>query len=154
MKISQQYREVESKLKQRARYYGYTWRIDPSDLESVAREAFMRAVETYSPEFGTSRSTWQLRVINQMILDECKRLSRNRKREIVGEDYEDFGNEFCVTEIELDNDIANHLSDDSKMLLNHRMSGYPDYKLRALNWRGLAKAQIELTTFAQKLELV
>jgi len=148
------YRKIEKSLQRRARYYGFAWKIDPSDLEGVAREAFLRAVETYEPNFGASRETWQLNCINQAVLDECKRIARNRKREIVGGDViEKPTQDFCIVEMELANEMEKTLSRESRILLNGRLQGYPDYKIRYLNWRSRAKAQEELENFARNAVL-
>jgi DNA-directed RNA polymerase specialized sigma24 family protein len=166
MSIAAKYRTIEKPMKMRVQKFSRQFRIDKDDLEGVAREAFLRSLDSYNPQFGAQEYTWQMNVINQAIYDECKRIARARSRlepidtfavgvESHGRDRWDMftAPDFCIAEIELENSLK-ELSKSAQTFARERMAGYNRHEILKFGKMGrkkIDKAQAELVKFASEV---
>lgn len=170
--ITRIYRQVEPTLKKRAKSYARRWTgACADDLGGAGREAFVKALQTYDPQYGASLDTWIINCANQKMLDECAKVALSRKRfdQIPTQRTKDFGgsnvvdrfdsdsnldfshgtidNAFAQVEIEID---SKELSFDARSLLKARMCGYNNFELTRRKfisrWK-LEKAQKELEAY-------
>jgi DNA-directed RNA polymerase specialized sigma subunit len=63
---------MEPRIKKTVRWFGGRYRLSPEELEGAAREAFVKAVLDYQPEFGTKPETLINAYVNSGIREEAK----------------------------------------------------------------------------------
>ena len=154
--ITQIYRQVEPTLKKRARSFARKWTgADSEDLGGAGREAFVKALRTYNPEYGTSMSTWIVNCANQQMKDECTKIALSRKRFDQLPELENMERgqlDYGIVQMEIESD-AGVLSFDAKSLLKARLCGYNNYDLTRRKfisrWK-LEKAEKELVAFGEQ----
>lgn len=154
--ITRIYRQMEPTLKKRARSYARRWTgANADDLAGAGREAFVKALQTYDPQYGASLDTWIINCANQKMLDECAKVALSRKRfdqfpEIEHFEVDTGVIDYGMAQVEIEID-SKELSFDARSLLKARMCGYNNFELTRRKfisrWK-LEKAQKELEAYA------
>lgn len=114
------YREMEPRIIKTVRYLGGRYRLSPEELEGAAREAFVKAVLDYQPEFGTKPETLINAYVNMQVNDVAKALKRSTLK---GKGIEEQVSAHLQNELdEKRNQVDRHFDEDKQRVFEGSLS--------------------------------
>lgn len=107
-KVARLYRKMEPTLKSRVRYHARKWNQQADDMEGAMREAFVKALSDYKPDFGTAEESLVHTYVNLKLSHEGRALYRAKRL------FDNDGSHLDVTEWTADRNPSNTVFEKAK----------------------------------------